>query len=535
MKIINILFAILLISINCIYAQKIKVITWGDQGNGMYKNPILNGDYSDPDVIRVNDDFYMVTSTFHMSPGATILHSKDLVNWTIVGHAFTDLSEFDIAYSPDKMQHYSHGIWACSIRYHDGKFWVYVFDTGFGLYMTTATNGEGPWEPATQVFAGENYSDPCPFWDDNGQMYVSGARYPPWVDDKPRMYDMFLWKLSPDGKKLQDSGTIIHRGIGSEGTKILKLNGFYYIFYCEHQDGDFKNERMQMVMRSKNLYGPYETHRMIQQRKVEERQPCQGGLVDTKDGSWWFIHQHGDANYLGRQAVLEPVTWVDGWPIVGKVMPDGVGSMIWEYKKPIQGFPITRPQSSDDFSSNTLQPQWMWNHAPRNDKWSLTERKGFLRLYASKPCFEGFWGVSNTITQRTMGEKPAEATILLGLKGMEDGQEAGLCAIGGGAWMLQVYQENGKRILRTSEGKENNEFNLIVNKKIGSKIWMKVLIDKNKYQFQYSLNGKKFENISASFTPYFTNWRAIQLGIFSYNKKANAGYIDVDWFKYEYE
>jgi beta-xylosidase len=411
---------------------------------------------------------------------------------------------------------------------------VYVFDTGFGLYMSTATKAEGPWEPATCVMRGENYSDPCPFWDDDGQMYVTGARYPTWVDDKPRMYDMFLWKLSPDGKKLQDNGTIIRRGIGTEGTKILKINGYYYIFFCEHQDGDFKNDRIQMVMRSKHLYGNYETHRMIQQRKEEDRQPCQGGLVDTKDGTWWFLHQAGNANYLGRQAILEPVTWINDWPIVGNVMPDGVGSMIWEYKKPVQGFPITKPQSSDDFSSETLQPQWMWNHAPRDDKWSLTERKGFLRLYASQPAYKGFWGACNTLTQRTMGYKPAEATVLIDVSKMADGQVAGLAAIGGSAWMLQVYQENGKRILRTKVGNEVNSFNITLDKKNGSKIWMKVLTDKNKYHFQFSLDGKKFEDIGSVFTPYFNNWRAVQLGIFSFNEKQNAGYVDVDWFTYDY-
>jgi beta-xylosidase len=259
--------------------------------------------------------------------------------------------------------------------------------------------------------------------------------------------------------------------------------------------------------------------------------------VDTKDGSWWFLHQHGDANFLGRQAVLQPVTWINDWPIVGNVMHDGVGSMVWEHKKPVQGYPITKPQSSDDFSSEALQPQWMWNHAPRNDKWSLTERKGFLRLYASKPAYEGYWGACNTLTQRTMGYKPAEATALIDVSKMADGQVAGLSigSGGGNVWMLQVYQENGKRILRTKEGTKKSEFDVVSDKKIGSKIWMKVLTDKNKYQFQFSLDGKTFENISKEFYPYFNNWRAIQLGIISFNEKQNDGYVDVDWFKYEYE
>jgi len=521
-------------NINILSAQNADVLSWGDQGNGTYKNPILNGDYSDPDVIRVNDDFYMISSTFHMSPGVIILHSNDLVNWTIIGHAFADLSQFNDEYGPEKMGEYSHGVWAPAIRYHDGKFWVYVFDPSFGLFMTTATNPAGPWEPATLVMKAVNHDDCCPFWDDDGQMYLTGARYPPWVDDQPRTYDILLWKLSYDGKSVLDSGTIIHRGHGSEATKILKINGWYYIFYCEHQDGEFKNDRMQMAMRSKNLYGPYEHHRLIQQRKEEDRTPGQGGLVDAKDGSWWFIHQQGNSNYLGRQAVLEPVTWIDGWPIIGKVMHDGVGSMVWEYEKPLQGYPVAHPQSTDEFSSLSLMPQWEWNHAPRNTKWSLTERNGFLRLHASMPSHHGFWGASNTLAQRCMGTESAYATTLLNVEGMADGQEAGLCIMGGNVWMLQVYQENGNRILRTKAGGKQEDFMIVANQDIGQEIWMRVLTNGDNFCFQYSLNGITFLEIGSSFKPYFLNWRAVQVGLFSFNEKENAGYIDVDWFKYVY-
>jgi len=531
---IILLFCLVFIHINLAKAQKNKILSWGDQGNGTYRNPIINGDYSDPDVIRVNDDFYMVTSTFHMSPGVMILHSKDLVNWTIIGHAFSDLSQFNVAYGPDKMEHYSHGVWASAIRYHNKKFWVYVFDPSFGLYMTSASNITGPWEPAIRVMEGEYYCDPCPFWDDDGQMYVTGARYPPWVNDSPRTYDLFLWKLSSDGKKLLDSGTVIHRGIGSEGTKILKIKDWYYIFYVENQDADFKNDRLQMVMRSKNLYGPYEHHRMLQQRKIEERSPCQGGLVDTKDGSWWFLHQQGESDYIGRQLVLEPVTWVDGWPIVGKVLPDGIGSMVWEHIKPIQQHKIVRPQSSDYFDSNKLQPQWEWNHAPRNDKWSVKARKGYLRLQASVPCFKGFWGASNTLSQRMMGYGPGTITTLIDIEGMADGQEAGLCVIANEGWMLQVYQQNSKRNIRVKSS--NDKYCVESTPEItNSKIWLRALSQKNVFRFQYSLNGKDFINIGEEFSTYFMNWRGVRLGLFSFNETKSEGFIDVDWFTYAYE
>lgn len=507
-----------------------KPISWGDQGDGTYKNPVLCGDYSDPDVIRVGDDFYLVTSTFHLSPGVTILHSKDLVNWRIIGHAFNDLSEFDKAYSPDQMAHYGHGTWAAAIRYHDGKFWVYVFDTAFGLYMTTADNPAGPWAPATQVMSGAQYCDCCPFWDDDGQMYLTGARYPLGVPE-PRTYDMLLWKLSPDGKKLLDNGTVIHRGHGAEATKILKINGWYYIFYCEHQDGDFKRDRMQLVMRSKNLYGPYEHHRMIQQRETRERSPCQGGLVDSPDGSWWFLHQQGDLDYLGRQTSLEPVTWMDGWPIVGKPRPDGVGSMVWQWKKPIQGQPIAHPQSDDEFDGAAIKHQWQWNHAPRNDKWSLAERPGFLRLKASvTKGRSGFFGACNTLSQRTMGYGAATATTRIEVDGMADGQESGLCIFSNGAWMLQVVQENGKRFLRAAGSIKN----AVGPEVTGSSVWLRAESQGNAYRFLYSLDGKTFTRLGDEFRVNWGDWRGVRIGVFTWNGAKDAGHIDVDWFHYDY-
>ena len=502
--------------------------SWGDQGDGTYKNPIINSDYSDPDVIRVGSDYYLVTSTFHLSPGITILHSKDLVNWTIIGHAINDLASFDSAYSADEMKEYSHGVWAPAIRYHDGKFWVYVFDPVFGLFMTTATNPAGPWTPAYQVFKGRNYDDCCPFWDDNGQMYLTGAHFPDWQPGV-RIYDIYLWKLSNDGKSFIDDGTIIHKGNGSEATKMYKINDWYYVFYCENSENI---HRSQMAMRSKNIYGPYEHKRLCQERGTPYN-AAQGGLVQTEKGDWYFIH-HFDVstNPLGRTLALDPVTWIDEWPIIGRVEADGVGSAIFEGKKPVNGFPIVRPQTNDEFNSDKLGLMWQWNHSPRNDKWSLAERKGYLRLYASNPVNSGgFFQASNTLLQRQMGSEYGNIVVCIDVNKMGNGQVNGLCVVNNNLGLLKVVQKGDKRWIETTIAGKTDTLESIHKKRI----WLKAAYENNVYQFYYSTDGKKFIQVGESFkVEGWCNWRGVEIGLFCWTNEAPIGYVDVDWFRYDY-
>jgi len=528
MKKIHLIIALVLLTASTLIAQNAKVLSWGDQGDGTYKNPILNGDYSDPDVIRVGSDYYLITSTFHLSPGITVLHSKDLVNWTIIGHAINDLAEFDSAYSADQMGEYSHGVWAPAIRYHDGKFWVYVFDPVFGLFMTTATNPAGPWEPVHQVFKGRNYDDCCPFWDDDGQMYLTGARFPDWQPGV-RMYDIYLWKLSSDGKSFVDDGTIIHKGESSEATKVYKINGWYYIFYCENS-GDI--HRSQMAMRSKNIYGPYEYKRLCQERGTPYN-AAQGGLVQTEKGDWYFLHHFDDStNPLGRTLALNPVTWINEWPIIGRVEADGVGSAVFEGKKPVAGFPIARPQTNDEFNSDQLEKMWEWNHSPRNDKWSLTERKGYLRLYASKAANSGgFFQASNTLLQRVMGSEYGNIVTCMDVKGMTDGQINGLCIVANNLGLLKVVQKNNERFIQTTIGGKTTNFEPIRS----NKVWLKAVSENNVYQFYFSPDGKHFNPVGEKFeVKDWCNWRGVEIGLFCWNNETPTGYGDVDWFRYGY-
>lgn len=513
------------------------VLSWGDQGDGTYRNPILHGDYSDPDVIRIDSDYYLVTSTFHLSPSVSVLHSRDLVNWTFIGHVFDDLSRFHPNYGPDRMKNYGDGAWAPAIRHHDGKFWVYLFDYEFGLYMATAKHPAGPWTPAHQVLAKQKSTDPCPFWDDEGKMYITYANA---HNHEPGGYDMILRGLSPDGKTFTDSGTIIHQGDVTEATKVLKINEFYYIFYCEHFPGI---HRAQMAMRSKNVHGPYEHRMLCKPRGDNGINASQGGLVDDGKGNWWFIHHHGKnwwsephfdtkTNPLGRTLGLQPVTWVDDWPIIGTVEADGIGRALTGYQKPVQGGAVVRPQSSDEFDEATLSLQWHWNHAPRNEKWSLTERKGFLRLHASKTLGGGFKGACNSLLQRAMGDESDTVTTCLEVGGMADGEVGGLCVISKLQGLLKIVQENGHRFFQVQTGEEETRGAEITT----DRVWLRAVSKRYRWQFSVSSDGVSYVDLGPAFTASgWAAWRGVQVGLFNWNECADAGFLDVDWFHYEYK
>ena len=511
--------------------DKNNVLSWGDQGDGTYKNPIINGDYSDPDVIRVGSDYYMVTSTFHLSPGLTVLHSLDLVNWQIVSNALSDISDFDKVYSADNMGEYSHGVWAPAIRYYEGKFWIYVCDPVYGLFMTTATNPAGPWTTAHHVMKGKNFDDCCPFWDDDGQMYLTCANF-----DRgyPNPYDIILFKLSKDGKSLQDKGTVIHTGAVAEATKVYKIDKWYYVLYCQ----DFpETHRVQMAMRSRSIYGPYEHKRLCQERGKQSEafgnNAAQGGLVQAESGKWYFLHHWAVmSNPLGRTLALAPVTWINEWPIIGKVEADGIGSMVLSGEKPVLGHPIVRPQTDDEFNDTILKPQWEWNHAPRNNKWSLTEHKGYLRLYSSVPVKDGgFYNACNTLLQRTMGNEIGIINTCFEINAMANGEVCGLCVVAYNLGLLKVVKEKNKtKICSFTNGKEQYGDELK-----SSKIWLKAISKDNSYQFYYSLDGEAYKAIGEAFiVKDWCNWRGVETGLFNWNTTSSTGYIDVDWFHYKY-
>jgi beta-xylosidase len=498
---------------------------WGDQGNGTYRNPLIPADYSDIDVIRVGTDYYAYSSTFQFSPGVLILHSKDLVNWRILTHAIDDLTRIGPDFSWQRMNRYGHGVWAGSIRYHQGQFWIYFCTPNEGLFMTRTSDGnpEGPWMPVHCVWRASGWDDPCSFWDDDGQGYLVMSNF-------SDHYKIHLFKLSPDGRNiLQGSGRVVHQSRGSEANKLYKINGYYYHLYSQVQG----EGRVVMMDRSRHIDGPYETRQLNNVNARIDREPNQGGLVQIPSGKWYFLTQQGTGGHWdGRTLCLLPVTWIDGWPIIGRVGRDSIGDMVWAGRKPIGGFPLTHPQSSDDFNDSKLGVQWEWNYQPRMDKWSLTQRPGYLRLHAFKPLQRGnILKAGNTLTQRVMGVQRNIATIRMEINAMADGHRAGLCHFSARPGALGVVQERGARRLFY-----NAHNALTTGPQItGDTIWLRSEWNKRGIShFSYSVNGLDFQQFGSPYQLIWSFYRGDRLGIFSFNDDTDAGFVDIDWFTYTF-
>lgn len=518
--------------------------TWGDQADGTYRNPILNADYPDVDIEQVGDTYYMITSTNHYAPGMTLLESKDLVNWRIMGHVWQKLT-WDPKYNWDRMSGYRHGVWAGDLAYHDGLWYCYVIDFTLGLYVSTAKEITGPWSEPVCMLKKDFWTDSAVFWDEEQhQAYlVCNFGRDPSVKERANQNRMF--KMSWDGLKLLDEGKPIYSAPGAEAAKIYKINGVYYIFLAEWRQSD----RKQIVLRGKSLYGPFERKVLMERGNGVHRSVCQGALVQAKDGSWWYTHQlvqnrkqtkadlagpTTGESYEGRSQWLIPVTWQDGWPVLG-VDPDGngIGNTVHQSRKPINGFPMVAPQTDDEFESVTLGPQWQWNHNPRDDHWSLTERAGWLRLKAGVPVNDGgFWNAANTISQRVMGKGRGEVTAKVDLSGMQPGQHAGLCHHSGQYVLLGIRIDNDstRRLIVNNNGRQTD--GPVITQ---DTLYYRTDIDGSRATFSYSLDGETWKRVGDEFPLKFGRWRGDRLGFYCWNDRADGGHIDVDWFRYNYD
>lgn len=497
---------------------------WGDQKDGTYRNPVLPSDYSDLDCIRVGSDYYAISSTMQYSPGMVILHSKDLVNWSITGHAVDDVTRIGPEMNWDRMNRYGRGVWAGAIRHHDGKFWVYFGTPEEGYFMTSAKDPAGPWEPLHQMTKEGGWDDCCPFWDDDGQGYFVGTHF-------KGGYKTWLYKLTPDGRDLiPESRVLINEGLRREANKLLKVNGIYYHFFSEHKPD---TGRYVMMQRADKITGPYSEPRQLSHVQRESHEPNQGGIVDTEKGDWFFFTHHGNGDWEGRAASLLPVTWVDGWPILGNVGEDGMGRMPWSGKKPIPDSPLVVPQSDDDFSNPKLNVQWEWNYQPRAEKWSLTERPGWLRLHAWQPLKpDDLKKAGNTLTQRVMRTSENVVTVQLDPSGMADGQVAGLCLYHRDYGTMAVRRENGQL---TVEAARNQT--ILRGPGIAAKpIWFRAEWGLDGLcRFSYSEDGKTFSPFGDPFRFGWADYRGERIGLFSYNNSGEAGYADFDSFTYRYD
>lgn len=487
------------------------VRAWGDQGDGTYKNPILMADYSDPDLCRVGDDFYMVCSEFHFM-GMPVLHSTDLVNWRIVGRIYDRITT-----SPeyDSFGRYAGGSWAPAIRHHNGLFYVYFCTPDEGLYMATAAKAEGPWSPLHLVKRVFHWEDPCPFWDEDGQAYLGHSLY--------GAGPIIVHKMSPDGKTLLDEGRTVYTGPVAEGTKFLKRNGYYYLLIPE---GGVETGN-QVALRSRNICGPYEKKVVLEQGTTSVRGPHQGGLVQLESGESWFIHFVCQGAW-GRVAYLEPVTWESDWPLMG-VARDGRQEPVLSAPKPKVKATMRPclPQADDDFNSTEPGLQWAWNHNPVDGRWSLSERKGWFRIKSSHA--EDFWHAPNTLTQKMMGADN-HATVKLDFRGLADGQVAGLGHMSDRFCWIGVEKEGGAfRIRVNSNGRVQGEAPL----PSAEAVWLKTAVSsQGEASFSYSMDGATYQALGGASGLRFGFWKGSRLCLFSYHTGNTGGNADFDDFEY---
>ncbi len=511
---LHLILAVLVANLQSLHAQAFNPAL-------QYRNPVLFADYSDPDVIRDGKHFYLVASTFEFVPGIPVLESEDLVHWKIVAHVVRRLT-LSPAYNMTGDMRYGRGIWAPAVRFHQGLFYVYFPTPDEGIFVSTAPSMRGPWTEPVAVLAGPGWEDPCPFWDDDGMAYLVHSR----LGAGP----LILHRMSPDGKHLLDAGKIIVQDPVHlptlEGPKLTKRNGWYYIFApmggVAHGD--------QVVLRSRNIYGPYDWRRVLSQGNTAVNGPHQGGWVDSPDGRAWFVHfQQRGAH--GRIVWLEPMTWKDDWPVMGFMRP---GSSVGE---PVMTGPLPvivpgdhdRPQTSDEFSAGTLAEMWEWNHNPDDSRWSLTERSGFLRFHPGYAI--DLLHSRNTLTE-CMQDESLEVTTRLDPGGLSDGDRAGLSVFDRSLSQIGVRQGSGKRSIYLSiDGVDTSGPAL---PQLGTVVQLRARVLVDTATFSYSLDdGHSFQLLGPPVQLVFSWWKGARPALFAYNTLAvSQGHADFDWLHY---
>ncbi|TDN95433.1 beta-xylosidase [Salegentibacter sp. 24] len=508
-----------------------------DQGDGTYKNPVLHADYSDPDVVRVGEDFYMTASSFNVAPGLPILHSKDLVNWELIGHAL----ERQVPIEHFKTPQHGNGVWAPAIRYHKGEFYIYWGDPDFGIYMVKSENPTGPWEEPVLVEQGKGLIDPAPLWDDDGKAYLVHA----YAGSRAGIKSILVVKpMNKEGTKTIGSGRIVFDGHQDhptvEGSKFYKKDGYYYIF----APAGGVSTGWQLILRSKNVYGPYEEHVSLAQGKTDINGPHQGAWVDTESGEDWFIHFQDKGAY-GRIVHLQPMEWNNGWPTMGEDPDgDGTGQPVMTHKKPdTDTHTIKTPKDSDEFDGDSLGLQWQW-HANPHETWSfLIPSKGQLRLYTQEIPNDSnnLWDAPNLLLQKFPAQEFITTTKLT-FNPNEDleNEKAGLLVMGrqyayiavqskeDGLYLVYSFNEDAEK-----EGVEKKE---VITKLEGNEVILRVEVDKGaKCTFSYSENGRNFHKVSdENFKAVEGKWIGAKVGIFAIkaSKTNDSGYADFDWFRF---
>lgn len=517
-----------------------------DNGDGTYTNPVIDADYSDPDVCVVGDDYYMTASSFNCIPGLPILHSKDLVNWEIIGYALKKLEPEEIFNKPS----HGNGVWAPCIRHHNGEFYIYWGDPDYGVFMVKTKDPAGEWDAPVCVIPGAGMIDTTPLWDEDGRCYLANG----WANSRSRFASVLtVRELNAEGTKAIGDPVIVFDGNGNanrtvEGPKFYKRDGWYWIM-CP---AGGVPTGFQLAMRSKSPFGPYESKVVLAQGKTSVNGPHQGGWVHTSQGEDWFLHFQ-DKECYGRVVHLQPVTWKDNWPVMG-IDKDGdyCGDPVLKFRKPKTAAPVvvTNPVESDEFNAPKLGLQWQW-HANYDQTFGMPTAFGTYRIYTHKVSdnFVNLWEVPNLLLQKTPTDN-FTATAKIRFTSKDQNQQGGIIMMGldysalvvkrvGDEFQLQQITchgaDKGKKeavkVLATLKPTAKDKIDY--QPAIHEDVYLRMIVNNGKCRFAYSKNGKKYEAVGDEFKMREGKWIGAKIGFVAIEPagKANRGWIDADWFR----
>lgn len=508
--------------------------TWNPNlEGGRYRNPIIFADYSDPDVVRAGDDFFMTSSSFNTVPALPILHSKDLVNWRLVNHAIDRFDDpaFDVP------QH-GNGVWAPAIRFHDGHYYIFWGDPDRGIFMVRTKDPRGRWDKPVLVREGKGLIDPAPLWDDDGKAYLVHA----FAKSRAGFNSVLhVAPMSPDGTRLLGESRLVFDGHDAhptiEGPKFYKMRGYYYIF----APAGGVRDGWQTVLRSRNVYGPYDDRIVIAQGSTDTNGPHQGAYLELDNGESWFVHFQEHIAY-GRIVHLQPVAWRDDWPVIGNDADgDGTGEPVPAHARPDVGadYPPMVPQTSDEFGAARLGLQWQW-HANNQPGWySLTDRVGFLRLFAQPvPDGANLWQAPHLLLQKLPAPQ-FTATTRISLEADKPGVAAGLIVMGTDYAYITLRRNEGAYVLqqvRALDARSGAAEEVVGEVELGER--QEVLLraevaEGAMVRFYYSVDGAEFVGLGEPFQAVQGRWIGAKIGLFALREPGAAGHVDVDFFHVE--
>ncbi len=512
---------------------KIQKMWVADQGDGTYINPILYTDYSDPDAIRVGEDYFMIASSFCNTPAVPLLHSKDLVNWKVINYIIDKLP-FERYQEPV----HGCGTWAPSIRFHEGVYYAFIPFPDEGIMMCKTEDPWGRWSEPAFVRKVTGWIDPCPFWDDDGKAYMVTAFARSRIGFKSFLY---MSPMEPDCSGVLDDGQFIYDGHATqptiEGPKLYKRNGYYYIFAPA---GGVK-PGWQAVLRSRNIYGPYEERIVLRQGNSPVNGPHQGAWVDTPNGEHWFLHFQ-DVGNAGRIVHLQPMRWEDDWPVIGVNDADGCGEPVLRHKKPDVGgvYPIDAPEDSDFFQGEKLGLQWQWNANYREEWYDLKDGQLILNAQTVDGKRQ-LCDVPNLLIQKW----PAPdfcITTCLHLEKMADGDVAGMVSQCGHYTGLAVVRENGGYRLQqrtgnwTKDDEQRTDMGSLEEFGIsGDVIYLRMRVREEKLvSFEAGTDEEHLSPLGEAVEAAPGRWVGVKAGLFAINESGQTGgSVAADYFVFE--